>query len=200
MARHRNRSAGMNPDLHQSEHNLLRALLRRFLVADLESSHRKSGTDLVGCRAAAVLDSLLAAHVVDRQGRCRLCRGRRWLGHRRRACMVFHKAHYWLRQSPDSLSAHLASELGIDLQPSRYAADPHITQVPSGIDADRAQTPADPLALPPRRSRRAGRPDPDHGGAGVHLPERPWPRRGPSGALPSDPDQAVCERRIGVRD
>lgn len=106
----------MNPDLHRSEHGLLRDLLRRFLVADLTSSRGTSGISQMGCGAAAALESLLAAHRVDRRGRCQICRGCGWWG-RRRVCMVFQKAHYWLRQSPDSLPDHLASVLGIDLLP-----------------------------------------------------------------------------------
>lgn len=158
MARHRTGRPGMNPDLHQIEHGLLRELLRRFLVAELGCSHG-GGIRQVGCGASAALDSLLAAHPVDRRGRCRLCRGRGWLGRRRRVCMVFRKAHYWLRQPPGQL---LASEWWIDLLPPPSAADPQLTQVLSGIAADSSGDPTQPRPsrsrfLPEDSRRRDGR-------------------------------------------
>ena len=170
----------MNPDRHRSEHGLLRELLRRFL-AELESSGDPGGISGVSCGAAAALDSLLAAHPVDARGRCRLCRRRGWLARRRRVCMVFQKTHYWLRQRSGQLPAQLGDQWGIDLRPP--SADRRITQMLSGITADPSgdpsRTPAVPLPLPARPFLDAGRLDPDHGGAGVHLPDGPWPRRGP---------------------
>jgi hypothetical protein len=174
---------GMNPDVHLREYGLLRELLRRFLVAELESSRGTGRTSRLGCGAGAALDSLLAAHRVDRRGRCRLCRGRGWWG-RRRVCLVFLKAHYWLRHCPGLLPAPLARELGIELLPLLFAADPQKTPVRSGTTADPcgdpSLTPAVPHPVSPRGFPEVGWPDPDHGGAGVHLPDSPRPRRGPS--------------------
>jgi hypothetical protein len=173
----------MNPDVHLREYGLLRELLRRFLVVELESSRGTGRASRLGCGAGAALDSLLAAHRVDRRGRCRLCRGRGWWG-RRRVCLVFLKAHYWLRHCPGPLPAPLARELGIELLPLLSAADPQKIPVRSGITADLcgdpSLTPAVPHLVPPRGFPEVGWPDPDHGGAGVHLPDSPRPRRGPS--------------------
>jgi hypothetical protein len=90
-------------------------------------------------------------------------------GRRRRVCLVFLTAHYWLRQPTHLVRAHLASELGVDVPAPRDAADSEATDVipriesdPSDKRAESSQTPAVPLTptLPP------GRPDIDHGRAG----------------------------------
>jgi hypothetical protein len=81
--------------VHQTSHGQLSGVLRVAARVAVES---ESEVGSIGCRASAALYSLLAAHPVDRRGRCRSCRGPGWLGRRRRVCMVFQKAHYWLRQ------------------------------------------------------------------------------------------------------
>jgi hypothetical protein len=83
----------------------------------------------VVCGAVAALDSLLAAHPVDRRGRCRSCRRPGWLGRRRWVCMVYVGARYWLRQSTHRVQAHLASELVVDPAPSHEVADPEATEM-----------------------------------------------------------------------
>ena len=184
MAGHRNGRPGMNPDRHRSAHGRLREMLRQFMVAELESSRGTGGIGRVSCGAAAALDSLLAAHSVDARGRCRLCRGRRWWGRRRRVCMVFQKAHYWLRHPPGALPAPMAGELGIGLLPLPFVADLQKTPVRSGTIADPSGdpslTPTVPHPLAPRGLPEAGWSDPDHGGVGVQFPNSPRLRRGPS--------------------
>lgn len=100
--RHRTRlsmlSVMPHPTTYQISHSLLQAVLRDTLLDVMGSAHGPQGIGRVGFGACAGLHSLLAAHPVDRQGRCRSCRGPGWLGHRRQVCMVFQKAHYWLRQ------------------------------------------------------------------------------------------------------
>ena len=98
-------------DAYQTEHSLLRELLRKFLVAEVEPSRDEGGCDQVMCGAVAALDSLLAAHPVDRRGRCRSCRGPGWPGHRRQVCMVYRKAHFWLRQLTEVVFFHLVREM-----------------------------------------------------------------------------------------
>jgi hypothetical protein len=119
----------MSPTLYQTEHGLLREVLRKFLVAQVQAPRCTGGCGQVGCGAAAALDALLAAHPLDRRGRCRACRGRGWLGRRPRVCLVFLEAHYWLRQRTDRVHAHVASELGVDVPPPSGAADPDVTEV-----------------------------------------------------------------------
>jgi hypothetical protein len=178
---------------HQKSHAAMCALLQQVLKDAVQSgTDTAAGIDSVACRATAGLYALLINHLIDRRGRCQLCRSRGWWG-RRRVCLVFRKAHYWLRQHPGHLPAHLASEWEIDLLPP--PADRQITQVLSGITADPSgdpsRTPAVPLPLPARPFLDAGRLDPDHGGAGVHLPDGPWPRRGPVDNPLPGPDPAV---------
>lgn len=174
----------MSPTVHQTSHVLLSERLRGFLVTGSGSSRSASECGGVGAGAGAALYSLLAAHPVDRRGRCRLCRGPGWLGRRRRVCLVFLKAHYWLGQLPGQLPAQLARELGTDLSPLPFAADSQIPQVQAGITADPcgdpSRTPAVPRPLPLRRFAEAGWPDPDHGGTGERSPASPQSRRGPS--------------------
>ena len=121
----------MNPTRYQTEHGLLREMLRRFLVATAQSPPGGAGCDQVVCGAVAALDSLLAAHPVDRRGRCRSCRRRRLLG--RGVCLVYVKAHYWLRQPAHRVQAHLVSELGVDVAAPSGAGDPEATKVLTGV-------------------------------------------------------------------
>ncbi|MGH8574850.1 MAG: hypothetical protein ACREX8_20135 [Gammaproteobacteria bacterium] len=107
-------------------------MLRRFLVVAVESPRGVGGCDQVVCGAVAVVDSLLAAHPVDRRGRCRSCRYPGWLGRRPQVCVVFLQAHYWLRQPAHRVQAHLASELGVDVAPPPGAGDPEATEVLTG--------------------------------------------------------------------
>jgi hypothetical protein len=125
---------GMKAHAYQTEHSLLRKVLRRFLVAKLESSRATGESGQVACGAAAALDSLLAAHPLDRRGRCRSCQRPGWLGRRQR-CLVYVEARYWLRQPAHRVQAHLANELGVDPPTPPDAADPEATDVLIGADA-----------------------------------------------------------------
>lgn len=182
-----------HPTTYQASHSLLQAVLRDALLDMVGSAHGLQGIGRVGLGACAGLYSLLAAHPVDRQGRCRSCRSPGWLGHRRQVCMVFQKAHYWLRQPGHRLQAHLASELDVDLPPLPDAADPEATEVLPRVEPDLSDPPTDLLqtpAIPPTPTAQAGRPELDHGGAGEH-PERRRPRRGPSDNPSQDPGRSL---------
>lgn len=167
--------------IHQTTHGLLQAVLRDALLDVVGSAHGLQSIGRVGFGACAGLYSLLAAHPVDRRGRCRSCRGPGWLGYRRQVCMVFQKAHYWLRQPAPRLQAHLASELGVDLPPVPDAADPESTEVLPRVEPDLSDPPTDPLQTPavsPTPRFQARRPELDHGGAG-ETPDTPRFRRVP---------------------
>ncbi len=162
----------MNNNVQQTEHGLLREMLRRFLLAEVQSSCDAGRCGRVVCGAVAALDSLLAAHPLDRRGRCRSCQRPGWLGRRRRVCMVYVEARYWLWQPTHRVRDHLASELGVDLAPVPEAADPEATEVLPGVEPGLSDPPTDPLqtpAVPPIPRFQAGRPDQDHGGAGVNF-------------------------------
>lgn len=187
------RRTGMSPNAYQAEHDLLREVLRRCLVAKVQSPRGAEGLDPMVYGAVAALDSLLAAHSVDGRGRCWSCRSPGWLGRRRRMCVVFRKARYWLRQPTHRVQAHLAAELGVDLTAPPGAADPEAIEVLPVIadnpPTDPWQTPAVPSPLAPRGPRREGPPDRDHGGTGNDpLPDSPRPRRGRS----EDPPPGPC--------
>lgn len=173
--------SGINANVHQIEHGLLREVLRRFLLAEVQSSRGAGGCGRVVCGAVAALDSLLAAHPVDRRGRCRSCRRSGWSGRRARVCLVLQKSHYWLRQPAHRVQAHLASELGVDLAPLPEGADPEATDMLPRVEPDPSDPPTDPLqtpVIPPTPRFQAGWPDRDHGGVGDD-PESLRPRRGP---------------------
>jgi len=183
---------GTGSSVSETSYALLCQRLRRVLVDAVQARPGAAGgIGSVPCLASATLYALLMAHPVDRRGKCRLCRGPGWLGRRRRVCLVFVKAHYWLRQPPGQLAAQLARELGIDLLPPPYAADPQITQVQAGITIDPSRTPAVPRPLPPLRFPEAGWPDPVHGGTGEPSPDSPQSRRGPSAHSLPGPGLAV---------
>lgn len=135
----------MSPNTFQTEHDLLRKVLRRYLVARVQSPCGAGGLDQMVYGAVAALDSLLAAHSVDGRGRCWSCRGPGWLGCRPRVCVVFRKARYWLRQPTHRVQAHLAAELGVDLMAPPGAADPEATEVRPVIAGD---PPTDPVQTP----------------------------------------------------
>ncbi|MGH3801431.1 MAG: hypothetical protein ACRDTD_15110, partial [Pseudonocardiaceae bacterium] len=136
---------GRNQNVHQTEHGLLREMLRRFLMAEVQSSRGAGRCGRVGCGAVAALDSLLAAHRLDRRGRCRSCQRRGWLGRRRRVCLIFLAARYWLRQPAERVQTHLASELGVDLPSS---VDPETTEVLLSVEPDVSDPPTDSLQAP----------------------------------------------------
>lgn len=147
----------MSTSAHQTSYQLLCQMLRGALRDTVRSTRDGSGgISSVGCRAVAVLYGLLLDHPVDRRGRCRSCRRPgEVLGLRRRRCRVHRKTHFYLHHPDDAfLLGHLAREVGL---PAPAASPPR----PSG------------------RHRKAGRPDPDHGGV-EDDPHGPRPRRGPS--------------------
>lgn len=141
--------------VHQKSYELLCEVLGRLLVSVVHAgSGAAGGISALPCRASAALYSLLLDHPVDRRGRCLCCRRPGALfGRRRRRCRVHIAAQYWLRHPDEVLLSHLSNELGL-------------------------QTPAAPSPPPPCGLPQAGRPDPDHGGAGWR-PDRPRPRRDP---------------------
>lgn len=122
---------GTSPTIYQVEYGLLREMLRNLLAAEVESSRSTGRPGRVACGAGAALDSLLAAHPVDKRGRCRSCRRPGWLARRRRKCLIFQKTHYWLRAPAYRVQAHLDSELGMVAPAS--AAEPQVTRVPPGV-------------------------------------------------------------------
>jgi hypothetical protein len=152
--------------VHQASYDRLRGALRGAMRAAVESG---PGGCLIECRASAALDSLLAAHPVDGEGRCWSCRGPGWLWRRPGVCLVFLEAHYWLRQHTHRVQAHLAAELGVDIAAPLNPADREITEVPPRVEPDLSDPPTDPLpapAIPPTSTAPAERPELDHGGIG----------------------------------
>jgi hypothetical protein len=103
----------------QTIHRLMCEALRGVLVAAVGSgSGAGGGIGSIQCRACAVLYLLLRDHQIDRRGRCRSCRRRGAIvERRRRVCLVFVEANYWLCQPTRRVLAHLAGELGVDLAP-----------------------------------------------------------------------------------
>lgn len=146
------------PSVHQTSNKLLREALHEVLRAAVQAGPgAANGIGSVPCRAVAALYLVLLNHPIDRRGRCRSCRRPGAVfGRRRRRCRVHGAAHLYLRESGEFLLSHLARELGMTTP----------------------QTPAVSPPLPPRGFPRAGRPAPDHGGAG-ERPERPRSRRDP---------------------
>lgn len=118
----------MRPTVYQIEHEALREVVRGFLMAKVESSRDTGEGGQVEFGAVAALDSLLAAHPVNRRGQCRSCQRPGWLG-RRRVCLVYAQAHYWLRQPAHRVQAHLAGEWGAESPVSPGVADPDVTGV-----------------------------------------------------------------------
>jgi hypothetical protein len=135
---------GVSQSAHQTIHDHLRRMLRGAVQAAMRSQV-KGAVGSMGCRASAALDALLAAHPVDRVGRCRSCRRPgALLGRRRRRCLIYLIVRYWLRQPDEVLRSHLASETSLSASALTPRTDLGSTQ-------------------PLQRFPRAGRPDPRTG-------------------------------------
>ncbi len=160
---------GRRSSVRRTSHDLLGETLRDVLRTAVD---RGPGTEVgTAWRASAALYALLGDHPIDHRGRCRSCRrqGAR-IGRARRRCRVFIAASYWLRQPDEFLLRHLAHDLKVDPQTPAVPPPPSL---PGG---------------PPR----AGRPEPDHGGAGEPSAERPRPRRDPpDDRLPPGPEMSL---------
>lgn len=119
---------GRGQTVDQISHRLMCDALRETLRQAVQAGpNAAEGISSIGCRAAAVLYSLLLDHPIDRRGRCRSCRSRRHedalLGIR--GCRIHLTAGYWLLFQPDKaiLLSHLACELGLaSAQPLRTRA------------------------------------------------------------------------------
>lgn len=115
-------SAGptMHQTMHQTTYRVLRRQLHSDLLDALSSGPRTTGgRGLAGCRATAALYVLLLEHPVDARGHCRSCRRPgAVIGRRRRRCLVYRTANFWLtRPTTAMLWSALASELGLPLPP-----------------------------------------------------------------------------------
>jgi hypothetical protein len=109
--------------VYQTRYRLLVELLRRFLVAAVESGDPAQVCS-VACQAVATMYILLLGHPVDRRGRCRSCRRPgAVVGLGRRRCRVFIGAGFYLLSSGEFLCSHLARELGLPGPPTREADD-----------------------------------------------------------------------------
>jgi hypothetical protein len=104
----------------QISHRLVCDALCGFLrQAAKAGPNAVDGIGSIGCRASAVLYTLLLDHPIDRRGRCWSCRHfGAMIGLRR--CRIHITASYWLLLQPDKtmLLSHLACELG--LAPSHH--------------------------------------------------------------------------------
>lgn len=114
------------PTVDQISHRLMCDALRGFLLkASRARPGALEGIGSTGCRAGAVLYTLLIDHPVDRRGRCRSCR---WSGAviRFRRCRIHITAISWLLLQPDeaTLRSHLAGELGLGTAPPPGARRP----------------------------------------------------------------------------
>jgi hypothetical protein len=102
----------------QTNHDLLRRMLREVLVAGVQAGPRAvGGIGSVSLRACAALCELLREHPIDQWGRCRSCRwpgsvfGGRW-----QPCRVYRKANLCLRELDEVLLLNpLIDELGLDV-------------------------------------------------------------------------------------
>jgi len=153
----------MSTSVHQISYDLMCRVLRQMLRDAVQADPGAAGgIGTVECQAVAALYLLLMDHPIDQRGRCRSCRRPRAVfGLRWRCCRVYVKAVLWLRQPEEVLRRLLAHELGL------------VAPAPPADPLPTSAVPSSPL--PP-----AGRPDPDHGGAGDD-PESTRFRRGPSG-------------------
>ncbi|MGH3903853.1 MAG: hypothetical protein ACRDTE_06655 [Pseudonocardiaceae bacterium] len=156
--------------MYQTSNELLRETLGEVLLAAVRAGPGAAGgISSVSCRAVAALYLVLLNHPIDRRGRCRSCRRvGAVFGRRYRRCRVHSCVDFWLHQPDEGvLLGHLVSELNQQLprQPESLSRTPALPSPPSL----------------PGGSPRAGRPDPDHGGAGEPRPRTPpappWPIR-----------------------
>ncbi len=163
----------MSTRVRQMSYDHVCALLCGALLDGVQAGPGAAeGIGSVQGRASATLYGLLIDHPIDRQGRCRSCRHPGVFGRRRR-CRVHVKACHWLHHPGiQFLLSPLASEFGL-ASTGAAATDPEDTDVLSATATDPPtqplQTPAVPPPLPPCRFPRAGRPDPNHRGAGDDL-------------------------------
>ncbi|MGH3599689.1 MAG: hypothetical protein ACRDQH_05325, partial [Pseudonocardiaceae bacterium] len=152
------------PSAHQTSHGWLCEVLRGAVQAEAASG---PGIGTIECRATAALNALLAAHPVDRRGRCRSCRRPgAWWGRGRRTCLIYWTVHYWLLQPVEALPFRLNPELQVHMDVTD--ALPRSSCHPSDPRTEPFQTPAVPPPLPPRRVPPGGTAGPTHGGIGVY--------------------------------
>lgn len=105
------KTAKPGPSVYQTTYALLCDTVRGLLRDAVESRHG-GWIGSLEYRATGALYTLLAAHTVDRWGRCRSCRRRGILvGHRSRRCRVYIEANYWLHYPEQMLRRDLADEL-----------------------------------------------------------------------------------------
>ena len=175
------------PSAHQVSYGWLCEVLRGAVQAEAASG---PGIGTIECRATAALNALLAAHPVDRRGRCRSCRrpGALW-GRGRRTCLIYWTVHYWLFQPVEALRFRLNPELQVHMVAPlpANAVDEDVTEALPRSSRHLAeprtepfQTPAVPPPLPPRRVPQGGTAGPTHGGIWVYSDAGPRSRRGPS--------------------
>ncbi len=181
--------------VYQTSYDLLCRLQRKVLVDGVQAGRDAAGgIGSVQFRASATLYALLRAHPLDREGRCRSCRGPGAVFGRRHRCWVHREASYWLRQPEEFLHSRVVQEWGLadqarpcagaapDRDSATRPADPDDTEVLPRIEPDVGDPPTQPLqtpAVPPTPTASVGRPDPAHGGAGDDSPDSPRPRRAP---------------------
>jgi hypothetical protein len=110
----------------QISHRLMCDALRGFLRQAVRAGPGAvEGIGSIGCRASAVLYTLLLDHPIDRRGRCWSCRHpSAMIGLRR--CQIHLTASYWLLLQPDKamLLSQLACELGLGTAPPLGAGCP----------------------------------------------------------------------------
>jgi hypothetical protein len=181
--------------VYQTRYRLLVELLRRFLVAAVESGD-PARVCSVACQAVATMYTLLLGHPVDRRGRCRSCRRPgAVVGLGRRRCRVFIGAGFYLLSSGEFLCSHLARELGLPGPPTREADDLPEPRDSAGVAPTGAPEtgvlPAITLdAREPGGLEESGRPELDHGGAGK-FSDDPRSRHGPAEDPPPGPGRSL---------
>lgn len=160
----------MSATVYQSSHDLMCQSLRKVLVDGVQAGRGAAGgIGSVRCRVSAALYALLMAHPVDREGRCRSCRGPGAVFGRRHRCWVHIEASYWLRQPEEFLCSRVVREWGLadqsppgaDAAPDResaaHPADPDGTDVLPRIDRESGDPPTEPLHTPADSSAFAPR-------------------------------------------
>jgi hypothetical protein len=181
--------------VYQTRYRLLVELLRRFLVAAVESGD-PARVCSVACQAVATMYTLLLGHPVDRRGRCRSCRRPgAVVGLGRRRCRVFIGAGFYLLSSGEFLCSHLARELGLPGPPTREADDlpepGDSAGVASAVAPETGVLPAvAPGARDPGSPEKSGRPELDCGGART-FPNGTRSRRGPAEDPPPDAGRSL---------